>query len=610
MLNEKKKNCIKIILIIFFMSISIITLTYSFILVGKKDKNAIPEYFAISEINFGLESEVDSVTLGEALPTLDKFGILNESFIFNVTNTSDESKDFVIKLVDGKNVSTISNQEIRYQLTINDEIVGIYTLDNNGVIDTGILESKEIRKYAIKIWLYYNSNLTSGVWDKVVFIDEGNNNLDTSGANKPVLASSMIPVYYDVTSETWRKADSDNTDKNHLWYNYDSLIWANAITVKEENRLTYLNALPGTEVKMEDINSFWVWIPRYKYTIFNSEFKSTKPSQIMISFEKGTEKTGSITCKSQFNDKKNTSQVCVDDVNGKIKNGVSTYTHPAFTFLDKELPGIWVAKFEAGTDNESMCSESASVKNCDNDQLEIYIKPNIKSLGNITMANLQTNFRKMGLYNNIYGFTGGDQLNNDLTISGINEVDIHMIKNSEWGAVSYLYHSKYGKYGNSDYDGNKKLIYSNNSLLTGNSSGTHTSKGDSYSYDVKEVGQGSSTTGNIYGVYDMVGGKGEMVMVNFQTSYQIFEPNENTGFTSPINNKYYDLYYNNNNITVTNLGDGLKEIKWYNSVMNISSNNVLYRGGSSVSDDGIFGINAISGKTSANIGSRPVLVLN
>ena len=46
--------------------------------------------------------------------------------------------------------------------------------------------------------------------------------------------------------------------------------------------------------------------------------------------------------------------------------------------------------------------------------------------------------------NDIYGFGG--------------HMDIHIIKNSEWGAVAYLYHSKYGKYGNSLYSGANKEI--------------------------------------------------------------------------------------------------------------------------------------------------------
>ena len=37
--------------------------------------------------------------------------------------------------------------------------------------------------------------------------------------------------------------------------------------------------------------------------------------------------------------------------------------------------------------------------------------------------------------------------------------DTHMMKNSEWGAVAYLSQSKYGKYGNLDYEGREKEVY-------------------------------------------------------------------------------------------------------------------------------------------------------
>ena len=48
-----------------------------------------------------------------------------------------------------------------------------------------------------------------------------------------------------------------------------------------------------------------------------------------------------------------------------------------------------------------------------------------------------------------------------------------MMKNSEWGAVAYLSQSRYGKYGNSDYEGTQKEVYINNSsnYITGRSGG-------------------------------------------------------------------------------------------------------------------------------------------
>ena len=48
--------------------------------------------------------------------------------------------------------------------------------------------------------------------------------------------------------------------------------------------------------------------------------------------------------------------------------------------------------------------------------------------------------------NNIYGFKE-------------TEVDTHAMKNLEWGSVAYLSQSKYGKYGNPNYECANKEIY-------------------------------------------------------------------------------------------------------------------------------------------------------
>ena len=56
----------------------------------------------------------------------------------------------------------------------------------------------------------------------ITYIGKELKTVDTSGANKPVLASNMIPVYYDETSEVWKKADVSNVDTNNPWYSYNS----------------------------------------------------------------------------------------------------------------------------------------------------------------------------------------------------------------------------------------------------------------------------------------------------------------------------------------------------------------------------------------------------
>ena len=94
-----------------------------------------------------------------------------------------------------------------------------------------------------------------------------------------------------------------------------------------------------------------------------------------------------------------------------------------------------------------------------------------------------------------------------------------MMKNMEWGAVAYLKQSKYGL-GTTDI-----AINDNSSFYTGG--GTS----DAYKTNVAQ-----STTGNIYGVYDMSGGAVESVMGNYNDIISM------AGFSSMPAAKYYDKY--------------------------------------------------------------------
>ncbi len=103
------------------------------------------------------------------------------------------------------------------------------------------------------------------------------------------------------------------------------------------------------------------------------------------------------------------------------------------------------------------------------------------------------------------------------------ETDSHLIKNSEWGAVSYLGQSQYGLNGtnirinNLTLNNSEKTIYA----VTGYAAKT-LQNGDTKLEDARPVsstekvykwtekeGQTASCTGTIYGIYDMSGGAWE-----------------------------------------------------------------------------------------------------
>ena len=388
--------------------------------------------------------------------------------------------------------------------------------------------------------------------------------------NVPELDDNMIAVKYE--NNNWVKADTNNT--NNDWYNYDEQKWANAVTVSSSTRSTYKNASVGTVVSMNDIETMWVWIPRYSYTIgsvdgtnyygkkgcyLESEPTQALPGEIDIKFididtsEKGSAKYV---------------------VSQEIQSN-SWYTPDAFTFGDKELSGIWVGKFETSSSNPN-----ATYGGGNTTELDAMIKPNVTNWRNINISNAFNVSLKMNDEGNRYGFSS--------------DVDTHMMKNSEWAVVAYLSQSKYGKLGNINFSGVNKEIYQNknNKYITGcsfghPSGGTSSDYGCQYTYDKDINGTGASTTGTIYGIYDMSGGAWEYVMGNYNNLVG------ESGFSSPLtlDSKYYNKYASSNINTACNgeicLSHSLSETEgwysdWHDMINSIYS--WLVRGGGHASN--------------------------
>ncbi len=374
---------------------------------------------------------------------------------------------------------------------------------------------------------------------------------DPTGANRPVLAEGMIPITYDGTN--WVKADKYGAYNN--WYDYGNQKWANAVMVTSSKRETYMNANAGTVVPEADILAYFVWIPRYKYKLFNATYKSgTSPQVIEVTFENGTSNTGTVTCSYASNGK----ETCQNKANGNY------YTHPAFTMINAsgnktELKGIWVGKFETTGSTTTPT-----------------VKPGVSSLKNITIANM---------YNTGKLFRSTDYI----ASNGINQSDSHMMKNIEWGAVAYLKQSNYGL-GITDI-----TINNNSSYLTGGGTGT------SYKTNI-----GQSTSGNITGVYDMSGGAYEYVMGNY---------NKTAGYSgltvSGIPAEHIDIY-SGSSVSASHLGDATGETAgWYSDRANfVSSSDPWFDRGGYYGDGGNVGVFYFSVTSEVNYGSGFRVVLS
>ena len=525
----------------------------------------------------------------------DVEGLLQEEvYTFTIENTGSANAKYKVLIIDDETSKAsytgtlLDKSLIKLGLEINNKEIGPLTLSElNELLNEKELKSGKKDTYKLRLWIDESANLDE-ISEQQIFLklkleaeqyfSEIVVNLDESGANAPALTSNMIPVYYDSTSNVWKKADATNSNASNQWYDYDNKMWANAVTVTSTNRDTYLKASAGTTIPMSDINTMWVWIPRYTYTYLNTN----TPQSINIKFEEGYKYTGTIKCTDAVTGTSSTSETCTDTTNGSLKAGTSTYTHPAFTFGDKELTGIWVGKFEISSGQ--------------------IIKPNVTSLRSQTVNQLYTGIYNMRNSGNAFGFSTSDET--------------HMIKNMEWGAVAYLSHSKYGI--------NKEIaINSANTYTTGcgpQSEGS-TSSGATCNGYTTALGQSASTTGNTSGVYDMSGGAYEYVMGNMVNSSGAFY-SSNAGFSSAPDAKYYDKYsYGTTKTEYTRgkLGDATKEMaptgttgNWYSDYAYFPSSSLSWflRGGYYVvgAGAGAFVFSSSNGSASSSYSSRAVLL--
>ena len=601
-------------------------------------------------------TETNEITMDNALPMKDEEGkVLTDYFDFQVlsyikTKDSDSTKrkiNYNIVLEPLTVENPLNDNEIKVYLTMIENgtetvVIEPTTIDqiNNYILNNhedifSNNKAEVVTSYRLRAWIDSKVDTNKLSEKKYSYKFRVNVNsgditselkaLDESGANDPELTSNMIPVYYDEGSNEWKKADEKNKKLNYKWYDYDNKMWANAVTVTETNRNTYLNADAGTTIPMDDINTMWVWIPRYTYTYLNTN----TPQEINVKFESGTASTGTIKCADAVTGTSSTSETCTDTTNNGLVAGTSTYTHPAFWWdkndnnvreENEELTGIWVGKFEVSSDITCTATTGVAVgSKCNLRTIRPNIKPNVTSWRGAQIGTFFNGIQKMKESGNKYGFSAADET--------------HMMKNMEWGAVTYLSHSKYGI--------NKEVAINSTRTFTtgcGPQSAGSTTNGTTCNSYTTTLGQSASTTGNVYGVYDMSGGAKEYMMGNMVYSNgQVMSGGSEsynsaftgisyggTSFTGTYafpSKRYYDKYSYGTSYeeyTRGKLGDATKEMaptgssgNWYGdyAIFVDSADSWFVRGGFSGSgtDAGAFALTISRGHAHTDSSTRAVI---
>ena len=313
--------------------------------------------------------------------------------------------------------------------------------------------------------------------------------------------------------------------------------------------------------------SQYVWMPRYSYKI-TSGYHSNGNSWNSL------DNTGTNKIQVKFSDG------TVDDIsNGYI-------AHPAFTFGSDELEGIWVAKYEASKGSGAIPKS----------------KPGVVAWRGEPVSKA---------YDYAYNLN--------------RELDSHLMRNSEWGAVAYLTNAI------------GRIPYKNNSssYITGNAGGSQDASSASGVTNAWNTvgGVKASTTHNIYGIYDMSGGlweftsaygtQGSSAYLSGDTSNKEYAgslyTNRNTKYVETYTTMYTsgvkgDAIYETSKVAGAT-GTGNNTIaSWDEDSSNIDSSNFVFvRGGCYINPigAGVFAFTANNGGNSIaySIGFRVVLAI-
>ncbi len=549
-----------------------------------------------------------NVTTNEITP------LSEDAFVYSLSGTSTNGgtiinlTDVTVPIKTGNNVLSdngILNGKDKHTYTFKIELKEIHKDQNavQGKVFSGVLQVDIAQGEGVRTWNEETSSwksYTTNLYKESIL----------NGAY-PRISEGMIPVTI-ANNGTVTTANPNST-----WYSYASGSWANVVLVKESgtNSRAYYQTNYNVTVSEADILAYLVWIPRYRYTLWNvagtaSTYtggcsNASYYSQTTCEANSGTWTTPNCTanCPRSI---EITFENSVTAKSSGTTNG-SELTHPAFTYGGREVNGIWVGKFETTQGTAANVGTANPT-----------VKPNITSWKS---QNVSTEFATSQKFssNAAYGL----------------RAESKMSTNAEWGAIAYLSHSVYGI--------NTEIRINNNS---GYKTGCGASADNLAATSSCEITYGAassypqSTTGNITGIFDMSGGAYEYQMSVYTNATNdkysglcnIYDSGFkglygnpsytgcDSGITSNItgldypNTKYYKLYTSSGWQSKTSyLGEALGETNsWYKDFNYFVSASApwFYRGGfySRGVGAGGFSLYYSNGSASGSVSFRSVVL--
>ena len=360
-------------------------------------------------------------------------------------------------------------------------------------------------------------------------------------ANAPKLLTGMTPIKFEMPTATAMGTVVQTTAKDTDWYEYGT-------TYDETNDTTTKR---WANAQTED-GSMWVWIPRFAYKITGET--------IDVKFLIGTSD-------NYYDEEGNIQTAQRQKTADQIIDSTKEYTvHPAFTNessinyanggWDKELTGIWVAKFAAGyasgnnsapvkSSNENYSQSTgwveATERGADDKQSGGMDARNWldgvygSTTTSIKYPTFQGTTYAMNYINHSDSYKIARALTDDGNIYGLssNTANSHLMKNSEWGSVAYLSKSQYGQ-------NDEEIKVNNANLLSGNRKRTSTSgkSGVDSVYGITGCTSNETSEGSITTTIEAINGVSE----NTANANGIYVWNQKTGQNASTTGTIYGIY--------------------------------------------------------------------
>ena len=290
------------------------------------------------------------------------------------------------------------------------------------------------------------------------------------------------PKIKQISNGTMELVKFDET--NQEWVAGKEYSYVAGTGTEDNNQSKWANA----RVTIDGVDSYFVWIPRYAYRIVyfkdeasKNEYKNGTITEAQA-IEEGklvgySDSRGIVTAEGKRVD----SVTSASNTTHTMVSEDYFMPHPAFLDgtdngfengeWDEELEGIWIGKFETARSNATSTSVGSGTT--------IKVQPGVMSFNGMGIGNMYTYAQEYST-----------------------ELESHMIKNSEWGAVAYLTESSYGR------NGIEIAQNTSNSYITGSAEKSDGTTNTDY---ISTDGQKASSTGNVYGIYDLSGGRSEYV---------------------------------------------------------------------------------------------------